>query len=245
MNQESKVDKPCIDEGYIKDSHSELSPSLENYLRTIFDIDQSKGIARVRDLAKQLRVKTPSVVAAIESLKNKDLVTQEKYGHVELTNKGKILAQNLSKRKNTIVNFLVRILRIEEDLAQQDACLLEHDFSQSTFRKMERMISFIEMLEKNHPDIFDEFKKFIFDSDEMYVVHETKSLFELQDNEEAIVVHINLDQISKEKLAILDLKRGCKIKRVQSFKDIVNFQIEDNFIALTSKECKNIYCKTI
>lgn len=237
------MEEPCTDESYVKDSHSELSPSLENYLRTIFDIDQSKGIARVRDLAKQLKVKTPSVVAAIESLKNKDLVTQEKYGHVELTNKGKVLAQNLSKRKNTIINFLVRILRIEEDLAQQDACLLEHDFSQSTFRKMERMISFIEMLEKNHPDIFDEFKKFIFDSDERYVVHETKSLFELHDDEEAIVVHINLDQISKEKLAILDLERGCKIKRVQSFKDIVNFQIEDNFIALTSKECKNIYCK--
>jgi len=237
------VEEPCTDESYIKDSHSELSPSLENYLRTIFDIDQSKGIARVRDLAKQLKVKTPSVVAAIESLKNKDLVIQEKYGHVELTNKGKVLAKNLSRRKNTIINFLVRILRIEEDLAQQDACLLEHDFSQSTFRKMERMISFIEMLEKNHPDIFDEFKKFIFDSDERYVVHETKSLFELHDDEEAIVVHINLDQISKEKLAILDLERGCKIKRVQSFKDIVNFQIEDNFIALTSKECKNIYCK--
>lgn len=237
------MEEPCTDESYIKDSHSELSPSLENYLRTIFDIDQSKGIARVRDLAKQLKVKTPSVVAAIESLKNKDLVIQEKYGHVELTNKGKVLAKNLSRRKNTIINFLVRILRIEEDLAQQDACLLEHDFSQSTFRKMERMISFIEMLEKNHPDIFDEFKKFIFDSDERYVVHETKSLFELHDDEEAIVVHINLDQISKEKLAILDLERGCKIKRVQSFKDIVNFQIEDNFIALTSKECKNIYCK--
>ncbi|AEE15348.1 iron (metal) dependent repressor, DtxR family [Thermodesulfobium narugense DSM 14796] len=239
------MEKSCLEEGFINEDHSELTPSLENYLRTIYDINQSKGIARVRDLAKQLKVKTPSAVAAIESLKNKGLVTQERYGHIELTNKGRVLAQNLSRRKNTIVNFLVRILRIEESLAEQDACLLEHDFSQSTFRKMERMIAFIEMLEEKHPEIFEEFKKFIFDSDEKFELNETKSLIELQDDEEAIIVHINLDQISKEKLAILDLKKGSKIKRIQSYKDIINFQIDDNFIALSLNECKHIYCKAI
>ncbi|AWB11034.1 MAG TPA: metal-dependent transcriptional regulator [Thermodesulfobium narugense] len=239
------MEKPCLEKDFISDSYSELTPSLENYLRTIYDINQSKGIARVRDLAKQLRVKTPSAVAAIESLKNKGLVTQERYGHIELTNKGRILAQNLSRRKNTIVNFLVRILRIEKNLAEQDACLLEHDFSQSTFRKMEKMIAFIEMLEEKHPEIFKEFKKFIFDSDEKYEANEPKSLVELKDDEEAIIVHINLDQISKEKLAILGLKKGSKIKRIQSYKDIINFQIEDSFIALSLNECKHIYCKTV
>ncbi len=245
FKQENKLEKPCTDEININDNHLELTPSLENYLRTIYDINQSKGIARVRDLAKQLKVKTPSVVSAIESLKNKNLVTQEKYGHIELTSKGKILAENLSRRKNTIVNFLVRILKIEENLAQKDACLLEHDFSPNTFRRMERMISFIERLEEKHPEIFEEFKKFIFDSNERVDMSKTKNLYELKDGEEALIVHINLDEINKEKLAILDLKNGSKIKRVHSYQDIVNFQIDNNFIALSLNECKNIFCKPL
>ena len=65
-----------------------LTPSLEDYLEAIWIIGLTEKVVRVRDLARKLRIKPPSVVGALKTLQERGLVRHERYGYVELTERG-------------------------------------------------------------------------------------------------------------------------------------------------------------
>ena len=121
-----------------------LTKSTEDYLETILVLSLEKKAVRVKDLAKHLNVKSPSVVSAIKYLAKKNLVKHEHYGCVELTEKGEILAKAIYKRHKTLFKFLHNFLGINQSTAEKDACRIEHYLTPET---MERILKFIEFLE--------------------------------------------------------------------------------------------------
>ena len=83
-----------------------LSKSFEDYIETIYLIKKLKGIVRVKDVAKDLKVKMPSVTGAIKKLSDLDLVVYEKYGLIKLTKKGEKLANDVYKKHDALFVFV-------------------------------------------------------------------------------------------------------------------------------------------
>jgi DtxR family Mn-dependent transcriptional regulator len=116
-----------------------MTKSLEDYIEVVYVLIHEKNRARVRDIATTLKVKMPSVVKGISELKKLEMVTQEPYGDVELTAKGRRIATIILNRHNKIREFLM-LLGVSKRIADKDACQMEHILSVET---MDRIRDFL------------------------------------------------------------------------------------------------------
>ena len=114
----------------------EITASLQDYLEVILGLAQDEKQARVTDIAEVMNIAKPSVIQALNLLKEKRLIEQERYGPVKLTEKGWEYAQNVRHRHNVIYGFLTQVLAVSPEAAEKDACLMEHDLSQETFQRL-------------------------------------------------------------------------------------------------------------
>lgn len=114
---------------------SAMTQSLEDYLESIYVLIAESRPAQVRDVAKMLSVKMPSVVKAIRELKKLELVTQEPYANIELTEKGRRVARQVLRRHTLLRSFLMK-LGVSRSIADRDACLMEHILSAETLDRI-------------------------------------------------------------------------------------------------------------
>ncbi len=145
-----------------------LSQSLEDYLETIFILSKEEDAVRVRDVAARLNVKKPSVVAAVKSLVEKDLVNHERYGALKLTPAGEEVAAEMYRRHHVIYEFLRNILGVQHQTADEDACQIEHHISPETMDRLLKFIEFVKLFpsEEVDPRWLKNFHKF-FESGEV------------------------------------------------------------------------------
>ncbi|MFH1645912.1 MAG: metal-dependent transcriptional regulator, partial [Candidatus Omnitrophota bacterium] len=122
----------------------EISSTMEDYLEAIAALERQNEIARVRDIAHLLSVKSSSVNAALKMLSKKGLVKHEKYGYVNLTPAGEEIARNVQCKHDLLLKFLTEILSINDNKALQDACKMEHAISPKTFDRLTKFIQFVE-----------------------------------------------------------------------------------------------------
>lgn len=122
----------------------EITPTMENYLEVIGQLGKKDEVVRVKNIARQLNVKMPSVTEALKTLAKDGLIRHEKYGYVELTQKGNRIAKEIYSRHQTLFKFLNQILRIDPRAAEEDACKMEHTISSTALKKL---IEFIKSLE--------------------------------------------------------------------------------------------------
>lgn len=114
-----------------------MTQSLEDYIETIYVLIKDGKEALVRDVARNLDVKMPSVVKAIHELKKLELVTQEPYSPILLTEKGERLACSVLNRHTLLRSFLMK-LGVSRKIADKDACMMEHILSAETLDKIRR-----------------------------------------------------------------------------------------------------------
>lgn len=119
-----------------------LTKSNEDYLETMYNLERSKGEIRVKDIARKLGVKPPSVVEAVQKLSDNELVSYERYGNINLSKKGVKVAKCVINKHLILKNFLTQI-GIDNDTAEEEACALEHVLSISTLNKLEEFTEFI------------------------------------------------------------------------------------------------------
>lgn len=118
--------------------------SHEDYLEAIVMLGgtDSQSVRSV-DIAKQMDVSKASVNKAIGLLKEHGLADQPYYGDVTLTKKGYDYAKAVYKRHRYLTAFLSKALGIPDDVAEDEACLMEHAISDESF---EKWIAYIEGL---------------------------------------------------------------------------------------------------
>ena len=114
---------------------SEMTQSMEDYLEAIYVLISDGKAAQVRDVARMLSVKMPSVVKAVRELKRLGLATQEPYANIELTAKGVRVAKLVRGRHTLLRSFLMK-LGVGRVNADRDACLMEHILSAETLDKI-------------------------------------------------------------------------------------------------------------
>ena len=112
-----------------------MTQSLEDYLEAIYMLIAGDHPAQVRDVARMLAVKMPSVVKALHELKKLGLVTQQPYAAIELTAKGRRVAKLVLGRHTLLRDFLMK-LGVSRKNADKDACLMEHILSAETIDKI-------------------------------------------------------------------------------------------------------------
>jgi len=138
-----------------------LTSVMEDYLEAIFDLDQDKKFVRVRDIAKKMDVKMPSVTSMLKTLNERNLVNYEKYEYVELTEQGADIGREIRQRHEIIRKFLIEILKIDFETADEDACRIEHTLSPSTLDSLSDFMEFIQIcpLGGERMNLFEDYRK--------------------------------------------------------------------------------------
>ncbi len=120
-----------------------LSPSMEDYLEVIYGLVQENRVARVRDIADILSVTMPSVTGALKKLSKKQLVNYDPHEVITLTPEGEALARKLAHAHRSIASFLTEILNIQPDIAEKNACRMEHAIDDVVLTRLIRYIEFV------------------------------------------------------------------------------------------------------
>ena len=118
----------------------QLSESLEDYLETILELQETKTVARSKDIAEKLDIKRGSVTGMLKKLAENGLINYEPYGYVTLTPQGKKIATEIEKRHVFLKDFFLRILKLDEAVAEKTACQMEHAMDNQTFKKLKAFI---------------------------------------------------------------------------------------------------------
>ncbi len=129
----------------------------EEYLEGIYDIVLEKGYARVKDVSEALGVGFSAVSEMFHKLGEEGYVNYEKYGGVTLTTKGEAIAEALSKKHEVLREFFI-ILGIDERVADEDACEIEHVVTPETMDRLTQFVEFINLHEQ--PLWLDRFKDY-------------------------------------------------------------------------------------
>ncbi len=120
-----------------------LSASLEDYIEAIYHIVEEKLVARSKEIAARLSVSRASVTEALRALSKKGLINYAPYEAITLTKNGKVVAEDVIFRHNALKQFFIEVLAIDDKIAEEGACKIEHAAPPDV---ISRMISFTEFM---------------------------------------------------------------------------------------------------
>ncbi len=112
-----------------------IRESGEDYLEKILMIQEEKGFVKSVDLAAALNFSRPAVSRAVKILKADGLITVESGGKLVLTEEGYRRASETLNRHRTLTSLFTK-LGVPSDIAEKDACHIEHDLHEETFEKL-------------------------------------------------------------------------------------------------------------
>ena len=119
----------------VRDAHK--TENTEDYLEIIADLLNTKGEARIVDIANKLDIAQATANKTIQRLQNQGFVKKEPYRSIFLTLKGQEMA-SVSKKRHIIVLTFLKNLGLDARTAEADAEGLEHHVSNKTLKKMEQ-----------------------------------------------------------------------------------------------------------
>ncbi|WP_368044574.1 metal-dependent transcriptional regulator [Bittarella massiliensis (ex Durand et al. 2017)] len=118
-----------------------LQESGENYLETILLLRQRQGHVRSIDVATELGFSKPSISRAIGILKSAGYVQVGEGGNILLTETGQQKAEAVYERHRLISRYLVLTLGVPAEIADADACRIEHIISQESFDQIKAFVA--------------------------------------------------------------------------------------------------------
>ena len=109
-----------------------IQKSAEDYLEAMLMLKEKHGYIRSIDIAGQLGVTKPSVSYATKRLRENDYISMGADGLITLSDTGMEIASRIYERHKLLTEILVK-LGVDEAIAREDACKLEHDLSVESF----------------------------------------------------------------------------------------------------------------
>ncbi len=137
-----------------------LSASLEDYIETIYHIIQEKLVARSKEIAAKMDVSRASVTEALRALSKKGLINYAPYEAITLTEKGKIVAEDVIFRHESLKQFFVEVLAIDNNIAEEAACKVEHSAPPEVIEKMVSFIEFMKVCPRGGEELIKGFSDF-------------------------------------------------------------------------------------
>ncbi|RZS92330.1 metal-dependent transcriptional regulator [Cuneatibacter caecimuris] len=116
-----------------------IQESAENYLETILILGQRKSQVRSIDIATELNFSKPSVSVAMKNLRQSGHIQVDEDGHITLTEEGRKIAETIYERHTLLSSWLMK-LGVDEKIAAEDACRIEHVISPESFEAIKRHV---------------------------------------------------------------------------------------------------------
>ncbi|HHX78257.1 MAG TPA: metal-dependent transcriptional regulator [Acholeplasmataceae bacterium] len=116
--------------------------SAENYLERILMLKEKTEKVRSIDIAEDMDFTKASVSRAMKNLKENNLITIDKDGFIDLTSEGLKIAKSILERHRLLTKFLID-LGVPDDIAAKDACKIEHDLSDESFKAIKNHFKII------------------------------------------------------------------------------------------------------
>lgn len=113
-----------------------VTPSIQDYLKTLLELSENGEPVHSSQVALAINLSRASVSRAMNVLAASGYIAKQKYGTIMLTDLGKRTAETVKKRNNLIKDFLKDVLKVDADIAETDACRMEHTISEQTACKL-------------------------------------------------------------------------------------------------------------
>ncbi len=107
--------------------------SGENYLETILVLSKKNSSVRSIDIARELNFSKPSVSRAMGLLRESGHIEMDSSGGIVLTKLGLEKASSILERHQILTQFLQKTTGVSEEIAETDACKMEHIISEEVF----------------------------------------------------------------------------------------------------------------
>ncbi len=117
-----------------------VNESAENYLETILILSKTRPVVRSVDIAEELGFKKSSVSVAMKNLREKEHIRVTKEGFIYLTESGREIAEMIYERHELLSRWLTK-LGVDEKVAVDDACRIEHVISRESFEAIKKYIN--------------------------------------------------------------------------------------------------------
>jgi len=114
------------------------SAAVEDYLERILELINTKGYARVVDIAQSLGISQASVTNMVQKMDADGLLKYERYRGMALTASGEALAKSITRRHRILSDFF-RLFGLDEDLIFHDVEGMEHHISPPTLNAIEAL----------------------------------------------------------------------------------------------------------
>lgn len=125
---------------YGKEEIMHTNESAENYLETILMLSKVRPVVRSVDIAEELGYKKSSISVAMKNLREKEHITVTKEGFIYLTDSGREIAEMIYERHELLTKWLTS-LGVDEKIASEDACRVEHVLSKETFEAIKKHVN--------------------------------------------------------------------------------------------------------
>ena len=116
-----------------------LYESAEDYLERILILSKKLESVHSIDIARDMNFSKPSVSIAMHKLEKDKYITFQDDGSISLTPKGRKVAEAVYDRHVTITKALMQ-MGVSEEQAKIDACKIEHDISEETFKALKKAV---------------------------------------------------------------------------------------------------------
>lgn len=117
-----------------------IQESGENYLETILLLQKKNGCVRSIDVAAALNFSKASISRAMSILRRENYIIMEADGNIKLTDNGMAKAKGVLERHLVITAFLEKNLGVSHEIADRDACRIEHIISPETFDRIKEQV---------------------------------------------------------------------------------------------------------
>ena len=113
--------------------YMKIHESAENYLETILILSLKNNAVRSIDIVNELEFSKPSVSVAMKNLKLNGFIQIDSDGFIKLTESGRKIAEDVYE-KHTLITRWLASLGVDEKIAREDACRIEHVLSPESFK---------------------------------------------------------------------------------------------------------------
>jgi DtxR family Mn-dependent transcriptional regulator len=123
---------------------NDITHSTAHYLMAIQQLHDTQGYARLSDVAKKLNISKGSLSTSLKPLIRKKLIVEDENKHLSLSKTGQEHALRIKNTYFVVKHFLTDILKIDENIAEIDACKIEHLLSEESSTELLKLVKVLE-----------------------------------------------------------------------------------------------------
>ncbi|AEB08853.1 metal-dependent transcriptional regulator [Desulfobacca acetoxidans] len=156
--------KDFPDEDKLTTGETSLNARMEDYLEAIYHLERENQVARVKDIAGYLNLHKSTVSGALKTLAERRLINYTPYGLITLTPEGIILAKGVVRCHEVLQGFFVKILGIDQKIAEEAAYLMERAIPGVIVDRLIQFGEFLDICPRSGREWLQDFQRFCQDA---------------------------------------------------------------------------------